>query len=300
MSKIRAIFMGTPEFGIESAEVLRESAKIVGVVTQPDKAGGRGYKLRAPAMKEWAQERGIRVLQPARIKEAEEEVRELKPEIIIVVAYGQILPQSILEMPKYGCINVHASLLPKYRGAAPIEWALINGEEKTGVTTMRMEAGLDTGEMLIKREVAISKEMILPELEGELKRAGAEALRETLEGLIGGTLKGEKQDETLSSYAPKVSKELGRINWLKPAESIHNLVRGLYGRAYTQINGRKYKIWRTRVIEEKLSPGQRIEKNERLLIGAGRGALEVEEIQAPNGKKLQISEFLRGHKQEIL
>ena len=199
----------------------------------------------------------------------------MKPELIVVVAFGQILSQKILDIPKYGCINVHASLLPRYRGAAPIEWSIINGETKTGVTTMMMDAGLDTGDMLIKREVEIGEDMILPELREKLMTIGAEALIETIERLENGTLTRNKQDDSQSNYAPMLTKETGLIDWNKSAREIHNLVRGLYGGAYTIIDDQKYKIWRTQIVND---------------------LIEILEIQAPNSKRMNYKDFLRGHK----
>ena len=277
MSKIKTIFMGTPEFAVPSLEALHNKVDLIAVVTQPDKPRGRGHKLMPSPVKSWALEHSIPVLQPVKIKteEATAEIEELKPDLIIVVAFGQILSQKILDIPKYGCINVHASLLPKYRGAAPIEWSIINGETKTGVTTMMMDAGLDTGDMLIKREIKISEDMILPELREKLMIIGAEVLIETIDRLEDGTLTRHKQDNSLSNYAPMLTKETGLIDWSKSAQEIHNLVRGLYGGAYTIINGQKYKIWCTQVVDNQI---------------------EILEIQAPNSKKMSYKDFLRGHK----
>ena len=277
MNKLRTIFMGTPEFAVPSLEALLDKVELIAVVTQPDRPKGRGHKLTPSPVKTWAIEHNIKVLQPEKIKTEEftNKLEELKPDLIIVVAFGQILSQRILDLPKYGCINVHASLLPRYRGAAPIEWSIINGETKTGVTTMMMDAGLDTGDMLIKREVEIDENMILPELHDKLKVLGAEALLETIDKLIDGTLMRHKQDDSQSNYAPMLTKETGLIDWNKPARDIHNLVRGLYGGAYTIIDGQKYKIWRTQIVD---------------------GKLEILEIQAPNSKKMAFKDFMRGHK----
>ena len=276
-NKLKTIFMGTPEFAVPSLEALKDKGDLITVVTQPDRPRGRGHKLLPSPVKVWALDNSIPILQPERIKTDEftSKLEELKPDLIVVVAFGQILSQRILDLPKYGCINVHASLLPRYRGAAPIEWSLINGETKTGVTTMMMDAGLDTGDMLVKREIAIDENMILPELREKLMILGSEALIETIDKTIDGTLTREKQDNTLSNYAPMLTKETGLIDWNKSAREIHNLVRGLYGGAYTIIDGQKYKIWRTKLVDDKL---------------------EILEIQAPNSKKLPFTDFLRGHK----
>ncbi len=274
---MKTIFMGTPEFAIESLNALHEKVELAAIVTQPDRPKGRGHKLQPSPVKEWALNHSIKVFQPEKIKTEEflKILEELKPDLIVVVAFGQILSQKILNLPKYGCINVHASLLPRYRGAAPIEWSLINGEKKTGVTTMMMDKGLDTGDMLIKREIEIDNDMILPELHDKLKKLGAEALIETIEKIENGTLERIKQDDSQSNYAPMLTKETGLIDWNKSPRKIHNLIRGLYGGAYTIIEGQKYKIWRTKLNGDKL---------------------EILEIQAQNSKKMSFDEFKRGHK----
>ena len=276
--KLKTIFMGTPEFAVPSLEALKDKVDLITVVTQPDRPRGRGQKLLPSPVKVWALDHSIPILQPEKIKTDEftSKLEELQPDLIVVVAFGQILSKRILDLPKYGCINVHASLLPRYRGAAPIEWSLINGETKTGVTTMMMDVGLDTGDMLIKREVDITEDMILPELREKLMQLGAEALIETIDKLIDGTLERHKQDDSLSNYAPMLTKETGLIDWNKPAQDIHDLVRGLYGSAYTIIDGQKYKIWRTKIVNDKI---------------------EILEIQAPNSKKLPFADYLRGHKE---
>ena len=275
--KLKTIFMGTPEFAVPSLEALKDKVDLITVVTQPDRPKGRGHKLMPSPVKIWALDNAIPILQPEKIKTDEftSKLEELQPDLIIVVAFGQILSKRILDLPKFGCINVHASLLPRYRGAAPIEWSLINGETKTGVTTMMMDVGLDTGDMLIKREVDITEDMILPELRDKLMQLGAEALIETIDKLVDGTLERHKQDDSLSNYAPMLTKETGLIDWNKPAQDIHNLVRGLYGGAYTVIDGQKYKIWRTKIVD---------------------GKLEILEIQAPNSKKMLFADYLHGHK----
>ena len=269
--------MGTPDFAVPSLEALKDKVDLIAVITQPDRPKGRGHKLMPSPVKTWALDNSIQVLQPEKIKteEATEQLEHLKPDLIVVVAFGQILSKRILDLPKYGCINVHASLLPRYRGAAPIEWSLINGESKTGVTTMMMDVGLDTGDMLIKKEVDITEDMILPELKDKLMQLGAEALIETIDRLIDGTLERHKQDDSISNYAPMLTKETGLIDWNKSAREIHNLVRGLYGGAYTVIDGQKYKIWHTQIVDDKI---------------------EILEIQAPNSKRLSFADYLRGHK----
>lgn len=293
---MRVIFMGTPEFAVPSLKVLYETQEIVCVVTQPDRPKGRGQKLQPSPVKIFATEKNLPILQPQKIK-SPEVVAELKnfcADLIVVVAFGQILSQEILDLPKFGCINVHASLLPKYRGAAPIEWCLINGEKVTGVTTMKMDAGLDTGEMLLKIEVPISEEMILPELREKLCTAGAALLSETLKNLE--TIQPVKQDDSLSNYAPMLKKDTGKIDWNKPARVIHNLTRGLYGGAFTFFNGEKYKIWRTKIsAAENLAAGEIKFSGKRFFVGTGEGTLEILEIQAPNSKKIGAADFINGH-----
>ena len=292
--KLKIIFMGTPDFAVPSLAALVEKTDVLCVVTQPDKPKGRGHKVLPPPVKIFAEEKNLRVIQPAKVKASAvvEELSALKPDLIVVVAFGQILSQKILDIPRLGCINVHASLLPKFRGAAPIEWSIIRGEKVTGVTTMKMDAGLDTGDMLLKREVEISDEMILPQLRERLMTVGADLLLETLDKLQRGELQPTKQDDSLSTYAPLLKKETGLIDWKKPAAEIHNLVRGLYGRA----RAGKFKIWRTRLAAQNLSAGEIKIVGEKFFVGTGDGSLEILEIQAPNSKKLNAADFLRGNK----
>ena len=295
MDKLKVIFMGTPDFAVPSLAALIDKTEIICVVTQPDRPKGRGHKLQPPPVKIFAAENNLRVIQPLKVKAPEvvEELAALKPDLIIVVAFGQILSQKILDIPRFGCINVHASLLPKYRGAAPIEWAIIRGEKVTGVTTMQMNAGLDTGDILLKsEEIKIPDEMILPELRARLMTVGADLLLKTLEKLQRGELQPIKQDDSLSTYAPLLKKETGLIDWQKSSREIHNLVRGLYGSA----RAGKFKIWRTKLAEEKLSAGEIKIVGEKFFVGTGDGALEILEIQAPNSKKLNAADFLRGNK----
>ena len=294
MDKLKVIFMGTPDFAVPSLAALIDKTEILCVVTQPDRPKGRGHKLQPPPVKIFAEENNLRVIQPVKVKAPEvvETLAELKPDLIVVVAFGQILSQKILDIPKFGCINVHASLLPKYRGAAPIEWAIINGEKVTGITTMQMDAGLDTGDILLKSEVKIPDEMILPELRERLMTVGADLLLKTLYKLQRGELQPIKQDDSLSTYAPLLKKETGLIDWKKSAREIHNLIRGLYGSA----RAGKFKIWRTKISDENLLPGEIKIIGEKFFVGTGDGSLEILEIQAPNSKKLNAADFLRGNK----
>ena len=294
---MKIIFMGTPEFAVPCLKILYETQEIICVVTQPDRPKGRGQKLQPSPVKVFAQEKNLPILQPQKIKTPESvaELKNFQADLIVVVAFGQILSQEILDLPKFGCINVHASLLPKYRGAAPIEWSLINGEKITGVTTMQMNAGLDTGDMLLKSEVPITDEMILPELREKLMAAGADLILETVKNLE--TIQPIKQDDSLSNYAPMLKKDTGKIDWNKPAREIHNLVRGLYGGAFATLNGEKYKIWRTKISDtEKLSAGEIKISGKKLLAGTGDGVLEILEIQSPNAKKVTAADFINGRK----
>lgn len=290
MNKFKIIFMGTPDFAVPALAAIKSN--VVAVVTQPDRPKGRGHKLQPPPVKIFAEENNLPVLQPVKVRAPEviAQIAEFNPDLIVVVAFGQILPQKLLDVPRLGCINVHASLLPRYRGAAPIEWAIINGERVTGITTMRMNAGLDTGDMLLKREIPIGDEMILPELRSLMMTTGAELLIETLDKLA--TIQAVKQDDSLATYAPLLKKDTGLIDWSKSAREIHNLVRGLYGSA----RAGKFKIWRTRLADVKLSPAEVKIVNQKLFVGTGDGSLEILEIQAPNSKRLNAGDFLRGYK----
>lgn len=290
MNELKIIFMGTPDFALPALDAIKSN--VVAVVTQPDRPKGRGHKLQPPPVKVFAEENDLPVLQPVKVRAPEviAQIAAFKPDLIVVVAFGQILPQKLLDVPKFGCINLHASLLPKYRGAAPIEWAIINGEKITGVTTMLMNAGLDTGDMLLKREVPIGDDMILPELRERLMTAGAELLTETLANLD--AIQPVKQDDSLSTYAPLLKKDTGLIDWQRPARAIHNLVRGLYGSA----RAGNFKIWRTRLADIELAPAQIKIINQKLFVGTGDGSLEILELQAPNSKRLNAGDFLRGYK----
>ncbi len=294
--------MGTPEFSVPCLKALAEHTEIVGVVTQPDKPRGRGQKLQPSPVKALAEAEGFRIYQPEKVKAEEfaETLEALHPDLIVVVAFGQILSQRILDIPSYGCINVHASLLPKYRGAAPMQWSIINGESRTGVTTMFMDAGLDTGDMLLKQELEITEHMTLEELHDALKGMGANVLIETLEQLSEGTLKRIPQTDAESCYAPMIGKETGNIDWKEPARAVHNLVRGLdsWPGAYTFLDGGKYKIWRTKVLDGRTdaAPGTILQADKRgLIVAAGGDLLEVAELQAPGGKRMAARDYLLGH-----
>lgn len=294
--------MGTPEFAVPCLAALYEHCDVIGVVTQPDKPRGRGQKLVPSPVKAWAEAHGLPVWQPKRIKEEDFTafLEEQKPDLMVVVAFGQILSQRILDIPPYGCINVHGSLLPRYRGAAPMQWCVIDGEKKTGITTMFMDAGLDTGDMLLKAEFPIGPDTTLEEVHDGLMALGAKVLIDTLEELSAGTLKRIPQTGE-SNYVPMLTKETGHIHWQDCAQKIHNLVRGLdsWPGAYTFLAGKKYKIWRTRCTTEKTEaqPGTilRADKKEGLFVAAGDGVLEITELQAPGKKRMAAKDYLNGH-----
>jgi len=297
----RTVFMGTPDFALATLEVLIESGcQLVGVYTQPDRPKGRGNKLAAPPVKELATRHGIPVFQPLKLRDpaAVKQLRELAPDLIVVVAYGQILPKPVLAIPRYGCINVHASLLPKYRGAAPINKAIIDGATETGVTTMLMDVGLDTGAMLVKRRTAIGAVETAGQLHDRLALLGREALLETLKRLCAGELVAEPQDDALSCYAPLLKKEDGLIDWTQSATAVHNLVRGLdpWPGAYTLLGDEVLKIAATRVEEELSGPPGAILRAaaDGVRIACGSGALVIGELQLPGKKRLAAGDFLRG------
>lgn len=306
MKKFRVLFMGTPDFAVPCLAALHKDTEVIAVVTQPDKPRGRGQKLMPSPVKAFAVKNGLPVYQPARIKTADcvAQLKELQPDIIVVVAFGQILSQEILDIPAYGCINVHASLLPRYRGAAPMQWSIINGEKFTGVTTMFMDAGLDTGDMLLKREIAITPDMTLEELHDSLMAMGSAVLMDTLAAIDDGSIKRIKQPAE-SNYAPMLTKETGHIDWSKPAQEIHNLVRGLnsWPGAYTSLAGSKYKIWMTRTtgVSTNAVPGTIVtaDKKQGLQVATGDELLEVIELQAPGKKKMRAVDYLNGHGIEL-
>lgn len=300
MKRFRVIFMGTPDFAVPCLARLVEISDVVAVVTQPDRPKGRGQKLLPPPVKVFAQEHGISVYQPVRVKAPDfvDVLRGLAPDLIVVVAFGQILSKEILSLPPLGCINVHASLLPRYRGAAPMQWAIVRGEKETGVTTMFMDEGLDTGDMLVRETLPITQAMTAAELHDAMMKLGADVLEKTLFSLSEGTLKRTPQDDALSTYAPLLDKEVGRIDWKKSAQEIHDLVRGLnsWPGAYTMLEGQKFKIWRTRLAEGTAEPGEIVSVTKQgLLVGTGEGMLEILELQAPSKKKMAAGDYVRGH-----
>lgn len=294
--------MGTPDFAVPSLDALVAARyEVAAVVTQPDRPSGRGKVLTPPPVKVAAGAAGIPVLQPVKIRTEEffAELSSYAPDLICVTAYGRILPKSILDLPKYGCVNVHASLLPKLRGAAPVNWAIVRGESVTGVTTMLMDEGMDTGGMLLRREVAIEEDDTGESLSRKLSVVGGELLIETLPLYVEGKLRPEKQDESQATYAPIIKKEDGLIDWSKPAHDIRNLVRGMlpWPGGYTFLGGKMLKIFRATASEGEGRPGSVVRSTGGVLrVAAGEGALEILELQMEGGKRLDSAAFLAGRK----
>ena len=310
------VFMGTPDFAEKSLKAIYEAGhNIQAVVTNPDRPQGRGLKLMPSPVKQFAIEKNIKVLQPEKIRKNEEfltEIKELNPDVICVVAYGKILPKTLLAIPKYGCINVHGSLLPKYRGAAPIQWAVLNGDKETGITTMYMDVGMDTGDMILKEKVTIGDDETTGELWDRLAKTGGKLLVKTLKEIENGTVNRIKQDDDFS-LAPMLDMSIGKIDWKnKKAIEIKNLVRGLNPimGAYSFLNGKKIKFWKVDILnnndinieenKENLENGTVLisDAKQGLYIKAKEGIIKVLEIQGENGKKMDIASFLRGNKIE--
>lgn len=309
---MKIIFMGTPDFAKESLKAIYEAGhEILGVVTNPDKAKGRGMKVSESPVKEYALLKNLKIYQPEKVRKNEEfieEIKNLKPDVICVVAYGKILPKEILEIPKLGCINVHGSLLPKYRGAAPIQWAVINGEKVTGITTMYMDIGMDTGDMILKKEIEIGADETTGELWERLETIGGKLLVKTLKEIEKGTAPREKQSGEFS-MAPMLNKEMAKINWEEQdAKQIKNLVRGLNPimGAYTYLDGKKIKFWKVDIATKKeiFAEGLEIFRNGTVIVSDPRdgifiktkdGILKVLEIQGENAKRMSIFDFLRGN-----
>ena len=303
---MKIVFMGTPDFAVPSLEALIEKYGVEAVFTQPDRPKGRGKKMAFSPVKEVAIKHDIKVFQPEKLKddrEAIEYLKDLKPDFIIVVAFGQILTKEVLDIPKYGCINLHASLLPMYRGAAPLNWVVINGEKKSGNTTMLMDVGLDTGDMLLKDEVEITENMTAGELHDILMVRGGNLLIETIEGVANGTIKGIKQ-EGETCYAKMLSKNTGKISWDKSAREIHNLIRGLnpWPIAHTTYKEDNMKIYESEVLNENSNKehGTILSVNKTgMKVSCKDGILLVKKVQFPNGKPLTIEQYINGKDIEV-
>lgn len=305
---IRIVYMGTPDFAVEPLEaIIKAGYEVTAVVTQPDKQKGRGKEVKMTPVKECALRHGIPVFQPVKIKEPEAvaELEKYQADLFVVAAFGQLLSEEILNMPEYGCINIHASLLPAYRGAAPIQWAVLNGEKESGVTIMQMDKGLDTGDMLLKRSVELSPTETGDSLHDKLMHLGAELIVEALSKLEKGELVPEKQKDELSSYAKKLTKAMGQIDWSKDAVSLERWIRGLnsWPSAYTFFGGKTLKIWEARVAEEngaqKAEPGQVVSvSREGFTVACGQGALQILSLQLEGKKRVLTREFLLGYQVE--
>lgn len=309
---MKIIFMGTPDFARDSLEAVYNAGyEIIGVVTNPDRPKGRGMKMIPSSVKEFALEKELKIYQPEKVKnniEFIDEIKSLNPDVICVVAYGKILPEEILNIPKLGCINVHGSLLPKYRGAAPIQWAILNGDKETGVTTMYMDKGMDTGDMILKEKVTIGEDETTGELWDRLSKIGGELLVKTLEQIEARTAPREKQGEDYT-MAPMLNKDMAKIDWEnKSAIEVKNLVRGLNPimGAYTFWNGKKIKFWKVDIAKENeimvdnletLKNGTVVVSNPKdgLYIKTKKGIIKVLEIQGENAKRMPIGDFLRGN-----
>ncbi len=300
---MRVIFMGTPDFAVGTLEAIIEAGhEVVLAVTQPDKPKGRSGQLQFPPVKECALAHNIPVFQPAKIREKQnvEELAKYNPDIIIVVAFGQIVPKEILDMPKYGCVNVHASLLPKYRGAAPIQWAVINGDEVTGVTTQRMDAGVDTGDIIETAKLKIAEDETGGSLFDRLALLGAKLCVETMEKIENGEAVYTPQNHEEATHTKKIEKELGNVDFTKSAKEIECLIRGLnpWPSAYTHLNGKTLKLWKAKVVDENTDkkPGTvvRVTKDE-ILVQTKEGLLSLLEIQLEGKKRMPVDAFLRGY-----
>lgn len=299
--------MGTPDFAVPCLQALIDNGENVqAVFTQPDKPKGRGYKMLPPPVKSLALTYNIPVYQPLSLKKGEDAenalniLKDLSPDLIIVVAYGKILPKEILELPKYYCINVHASLLPRYRGAAPIQWCVLNGEKETGVTTMLMAEGLDTGDMLLKESVAIGDDETASELHDRLSAVGAELLIKTISAVKVGTITREKQEDSLSNYASMITKDMCPIDFSLPAQQIHNKIRGLSASpcAVTMLNEKRLKIFKSTMSDKKkydLAAGTVVNEKDFTVVCGDGYTVTFTEVQSEGGKRMKVSDFLRGN-----
>ncbi|QGU95254.1 methionyl-tRNA formyltransferase [Clostridium bovifaecis] len=300
---MKIVFMGTPEFAVPSLQAIIDNFEVEAVFTQPDKPKGRGKKLSMSPVKELALKHNIKVYQPEKLKKEPEIIQELKdmhPDFIIVVAYGQILSREVIDIPKYACINLHASLLPKYRGAAPINWAIIKGEVVSGNTTMLMDVGLDTGDMLLKQEVPITEDMTAGELHDILMEDGSELLVETIKRVSKGEIKPEKQQDSETCYASMLNKEIAKIDWNSSSMEIHNLIRGLnpWPVAYTSYKDQIMKIYKSEILDKESGKtvGTILSVSDKgIEVACKEGALLIKEIQFPGKKVLKVEQYIKGN-----
>ncbi len=300
---MRVVFLGTPEFAVPSLKALLSSGhELVGVFTQPDRPKGRGREVAESLVKRAAQSAALTIFQPERIRRPEnfEVLKSLAPDVMVVVGYGQIIPRTIIDLPKHGILNVHASLLPKYRGAAPIQWAIANGETETGVTIMQIDAGLDTGDMLLKASVPIHADDTAPQLSARLAPVGADLLVGALQQIAAGRIRREKQNEAEATYAPVLKKEDGLIDWSHPAQQIYNRMRGFtpWPGAYTTFRGQQLLLLNARVADALPAPPGTLHSHKRMLLAAcgENSALELLEVQIGGKKRVSAEAFLNGYK----
>lgn len=296
---MRLLFMGTPEFAVPClARLIADGYEIAGVFTQPDKPKGRGHKLAPPPVKELALQHNLPVYQPEKLRDgrALEIFRSLKPDLAVVVAYGRILPKELLEVPPFGCINVHGSLLPKYRGAAPIQWSVLNGDPSGGITTMYMAEGLDSGDMILQEETPIGENETSGELYERLSQMGASLLLETVKRVLAGNAPRIPQEESQATLAPMLEKSMGQLDFSKPAFAVHKWICGMnpWPAAFTLLDGMPVKVYRSRIVQGEGEPGT-ILPGKGLTIACGQGAVELLEIQAQGGKRMAAADYLRGH-----
>lgn len=301
---MRVVFIGSGEIGVPALERLAQAHNVAAVFTRPDRPAGRGQRLQPTPIKQAALELGLKLHQPKSVNSPESLrlIRELEPEVIVVAAYGEILSRELLQIPQRGAINLHASLLPKYRGAAPIQWAIISGERETGITAFLMDEGMDTGDIMVQRRVPIEEEDTAGSLHDKLAEVGAEAMLETLEGLERGTLNPQPQDHSQATYAPKIKKEQGWLDWNKPSRDLFNLIRGLNPSpgAFTFFRGKRLKVHRSRAVEGNYQgqPGEVANIAEGLMVKTGDGALELMEVQPAAKARMGGLDFVRGYRVE--
>ena len=301
---MRVVFIGTGEIGVPALRALRESEhELVGVVTQPDKPVGREQRIEAPPIKKAATEMKMSILQPARIKDrqAVAEILALQPDVIVVMAYGQILPRDVLEIPRVACVNLHASLLPRWRGAAPIQAAIAAGDRETGITIMYMDEGLDTGDIMLQREIDILPNDTGGTLHDRLAQVAPEALLESLRLLATGNAPRTSQDKSRATYAPKLNREDGRIDWNEPAEAIERKIRAYdpWPGAFMSLDRRNLKIFSASIVDLNGKPGEILRRENDFVVAAGKGALSLQEVQLEGKKRMSASEFVRGHAMKL-
>ncbi|TCK04579.1 methionyl-tRNA formyltransferase [Phorcysia thermohydrogeniphila] len=303
--KLKVVFMGTPDFAVPSLNALKEAGyEVPLVITQPDRPAGRGKKLTPPPVKVLAEELGIPVYQPEKVKgnrELLETLRKINPDLIVVAAYGKILPDEILNLPKFGCINVHASLLPEYRGASPIQSVLLDGKEETGVTIMKISPELDAGDIISQRKVKIEKSDNAQTLHDKLAKVGAELLVETIPDYVSGKITPVPQDHSKATYCKPIKKEMGRIDWTLPAERIFNMVRAFtpWPSAYAEFKGRRVKITEAEPVNLQGKPGEVVKADKELVVATGEGALRIKRIRPEGRKEITGEEFIRGYRVKV-